>query len=61
MKLARSAGVAAALAEAARAPIVTVCPEIVAGAGGPLLRIPIEAGYGIAEAPAGMALPRPPS
>jgi 8-oxo-dGTP pyrophosphatase MutT (NUDIX family) len=58
MKLGRSATLAAAIEDARGTPIVTVCPEIVPGEKGPVLRIPIEAGYGIAEAPAGMRLPR---
>jgi 8-oxo-dGTP pyrophosphatase MutT (NUDIX family) len=51
-KLARSATVAEALAAARASPIVTVQPVLVETETGLRLRIPIEAGYGIADVPA---------
>jgi 8-oxo-dGTP pyrophosphatase MutT (NUDIX family) len=48
-KLGRSASVAAALAAARAGRIVTVQPQGTAQAGGMLLRIPVEADYGVAE------------
>src|SRR5262249_59504770 len=52
-KLARSRSVAEALAAARRETIVTVHPERVDGPSGPVVRIPLEAGYGVSEVPAG--------
>jgi 8-oxo-dGTP pyrophosphatase MutT (NUDIX family) len=49
VKLARSADLAAALAAANGAVIVTVSPELVDSPEGPLLRIPEAAGYGLTE------------
>lgn len=54
MKLGRSDSTAAALAAARGDRIVTVCPELVDGPEGKLLRIPAEAGYGITEMPANL-------
>ena len=51
-KLARSRTVAEALSAARREPIVTVHPERVDGPEGAVIRIPLEAGYGVAEVPA---------
>jgi 8-oxo-dGTP pyrophosphatase MutT (NUDIX family) len=48
-RLARSRTVAAALAAARAAPVVTVTPERMATPDGIVIRIPLEAGYGIAE------------
>jgi 8-oxo-dGTP pyrophosphatase MutT (NUDIX family) len=50
-KLGRSHSVSEAIAAAKQAPIVTVLPRVERGAGGPILRIPAEAGYDIVEAP----------
>jgi 8-oxo-dGTP pyrophosphatase MutT (NUDIX family) len=50
-KLARSANVADAMAAAGRAKVVTVLPRVERGPGGPILRIPPEAGYDVVEAP----------
>ena len=44
--LARDNDVASAMARAASATIVTVCPEMLAIAGRRILRLPLEAGYG---------------
>ncbi len=52
LKLGRSRDVAAALDAARAGRIVTVCPELVKTAEGPVLRIPLAAGYGVAEVPA---------
>jgi 8-oxo-dGTP pyrophosphatase MutT (NUDIX family) len=52
VKLGRSKTVAAALDAARAETIVTVCPELVQSADGPLIRIPLAAGYGVAEVPA---------
>jgi len=52
LKLGRSKDVAAALEAARGAAIVTVCPELVKTAEGPVLRIPLAAGYGVTEVPA---------
>jgi len=49
LKLARSGDVAAALAAACDDTIVTVCPEVVQSPAGTVLRIPLSAGYGVAE------------
>ncbi len=51
LKLGRSKTVAEALAAARIDKIVTVCPEIVDTPEGKRFRIPIEAGYGVAELP----------
>lgn len=51
LKLARAGSVAAALEAARRESPVTVMPEVVMGACGPAMRIPIEAGYGTSEVP----------
>jgi 8-oxo-dGTP pyrophosphatase MutT (NUDIX family) len=56
LKLGRSADLAAALAAARAAPIVTVSPEMVQSADGPMLRIPEAAGYGVTEVPANIAV-----
>ena len=48
-KLGRSKTTAAALAAAKAGRIVTVMPEVTKTASGRLIRIPIEAGYGVAE------------
>jgi 8-oxo-dGTP pyrophosphatase MutT (NUDIX family) len=53
-KLGRSATVTDALAAARADTIVTVCPELIEGPGGKLLRIPAAAGYGITEMPANL-------
>jgi 8-oxo-dGTP pyrophosphatase MutT (NUDIX family) len=50
-KLGRSRDVAAALARARSEPVVTVLPRPVRGPRGTVVRIPLEAGYGISEAP----------
>jgi 8-oxo-dGTP pyrophosphatase MutT (NUDIX family) len=50
-KLGQSASVAEALAAARRAPIVTVLPRVVETERGSMLRIPVEAGYELSEAP----------
>jgi 8-oxo-dGTP pyrophosphatase MutT (NUDIX family) len=50
-KLGRSASVAEALAAARAARVVTVLPRVERGDGGPVLRIPAEAGYDLVEAP----------
>jgi 8-oxo-dGTP pyrophosphatase MutT (NUDIX family) len=50
-KLSRYASVADALAATRREPVVTVLPRIEKGDAGPTLHIPIEAGYGMSEAP----------
>lgn len=50
-RLARSATVAEAIAEARRTPVVTVLPRVEAGPSGPVLKIPAEAGYDVVEAP----------
>jgi 8-oxo-dGTP pyrophosphatase MutT (NUDIX family) len=50
IKLARSASVAEAIERARREPIVTVLPTVGKGAHGPVIRIPVEAGYDISEA-----------
>jgi 8-oxo-dGTP pyrophosphatase MutT (NUDIX family) len=51
-KLGRSKATDEALAAARADTIVTVCPELVEGPAGKLLRIPEAAGYGITEMPA---------
>jgi hypothetical protein len=51
IKLARSTSVAEAIERARREPIVTVLPTVGKGASGPVIRIPVEAGYDISEAP----------
>jgi 8-oxo-dGTP pyrophosphatase MutT (NUDIX family) len=51
IKLARATSVADAIERARREPIVTVLPTVGRGAGGPVIRIPAEAGYDITEAP----------
>lgn len=57
-KLTRTADVASALATAARESIVTVTPELASTDRGPVLRIPLSAGYGIEEEAIGtMAMP----
>lgn len=48
-KLGRSANLAAAMAAARADRIVTVMPEFGETAAGPVLRIPLEAGYGVGE------------
>jgi 8-oxo-dGTP pyrophosphatase MutT (NUDIX family) len=48
-KLARSATVAEALAAARAAPVITVNPERIETPTGPIVRIPLEAGYGVSE------------
>ena len=53
-KLGRSPTVGQALAAARADTIVTVCPELVEGPEGKLLRIPAAAGYGITEMPANL-------
>jgi 8-oxo-dGTP pyrophosphatase MutT (NUDIX family) len=53
-KLGRNASAAAALAAARSDTIVTVCPELVEGPDGRLLRIPAAAGYGVTEMPASL-------
>ncbi len=53
-KLGHSATTAQALAAAHADTIVTVCPELVEGPEGKLLRIPAAAGYGITEMPANL-------
>ena len=53
VKLGRSRSVAAALERARREPIVTVLPQVARGENGPVIRIPAEAGYDLAEAPLG--------
>jgi 8-oxo-dGTP pyrophosphatase MutT (NUDIX family) len=53
-KLGRSATVAEALAAARADTIVTVCPELIEGPEGKLLRIPAAAGYGVTEMPANL-------
>ncbi len=50
-KLGRSGNVSQALAAAAADTIVTVVPELGEGDAGPVLRIPIEAGYNLHEVP----------
>jgi len=55
-KLGRSASVAEALAAARGASVVTVCPELVDGPEGKLLRIPAAAGYGVTEVPANLTV-----
>jgi 8-oxo-dGTP pyrophosphatase MutT (NUDIX family) len=50
LRLARSRNTAEALA-AARAPVVTVVPEVVKTDKGAFFRIPAEAGYGVTEVP----------
>jgi 8-oxo-dGTP pyrophosphatase MutT (NUDIX family) len=58
VKLGRSGTTADALAAAARERIVTVMPEIAESPRGRVLRIPLEAGYGVSEvAVEGMARP----
>lgn len=54
VKLGRNASTAEALATARADRIVTVCPELVEGPEGRLLRIPAAAGYGITEMPANL-------
>jgi 8-oxo-dGTP pyrophosphatase MutT (NUDIX family) len=49
VKLGRSATTAAALAAARSDRVVTVLPQVTKTASGRVLRIPIEAGYGVAE------------
>jgi 8-oxo-dGTP pyrophosphatase MutT (NUDIX family) len=53
-KLGRSTTAAEALTAARADTIVTVCPELVEGPEGKLLRIPAAAGYGITEMPANL-------
>ena len=48
-KLARHARVADALAASRAEPVVTVLPHIEEGGEGPVLHIPIDAGYGVSE------------
>ena len=48
-KLGRSADMATALATARWEKIVTVAPEVLQGPNGRIMRIPIEAGYGVSE------------
>ena len=48
-KLARSRSVAEAFAAARAEPVVTVLPRVEKAPGGRIMRIPIEAGYGISE------------
>jgi 8-oxo-dGTP pyrophosphatase MutT (NUDIX family) len=50
-KLGRSGSVTEALAAARSAPIVTVLPRVVETERGSMLRIPVEAGYELSEAP----------
>jgi 8-oxo-dGTP pyrophosphatase MutT (NUDIX family) len=52
LKLGRSRTVLAALDAARGETVVTVCPELAQSEGGPVLRIPLAAGYGVAEVPA---------
>ena len=52
LKLGRSATVAEAMAAARADPIVTICPEVVETPQGRLVRIPLAAGYDLAEVPA---------
>lgn len=51
IKLARSTSVAEAIERARTEPVVTVLPTVGKGANGPVIRIPVEAGYDISEAP----------
>jgi len=51
IKLARSASVAEAIERARSEPVVTVLPTVGRGENGPVIRIPIEAGYDLSEAP----------
>jgi 8-oxo-dGTP pyrophosphatase MutT (NUDIX family) len=51
IKLARSTSVAEAIERARSEPVVTVLPTVGKGANGPVIRIPVEAGYDISEAP----------
>jgi 8-oxo-dGTP pyrophosphatase MutT (NUDIX family) len=51
IKLARSNSVAAAIERARSEPIVTVLPTVGRGESGPVIRIPVEAGYDVSEAP----------
>lgn len=53
IKLARSDSVAEAIERARREPIVTVLPTVGRGENGPVIRIPVEAGYDVSEAPLG--------
>jgi 8-oxo-dGTP pyrophosphatase MutT (NUDIX family) len=52
LKLGRQPTVAAALSAARGEAVVTVCPELAQTANGPVLRIPLAAGYGVSEVPA---------
>jgi 8-oxo-dGTP pyrophosphatase MutT (NUDIX family) len=51
IKLARSNSVAEAIERARSEPIVTVLPTVGRGENGPVIRIPVEAGYDVSEAP----------
>ena len=51
IKLARSNSVAEAIERARSEPIVTVLPTVGRGANGPVIRIPVDAGYDVSEAP----------
>ena len=51
IKLARSASVAEAIERARSEPVVTVLPTVGRGENGPVIRIPVEAGYDLSEAP----------
>jgi 8-oxo-dGTP pyrophosphatase MutT (NUDIX family) len=53
LRIAQSKTAAAALDAARVAPVVTVVPEFVKREDGPYVRIPLEAGYGVTEVPAG--------
>jgi len=56
LRLGRSGDVAAALAAARNDTVVTVCPEVAQTPDGPVLRIPLAAGYGISEVRADIAV-----
>jgi len=51
IKLARSNSVAEAIERARSEPIVTVLPTVGRGENGPVIRIPVDAGYDVSEAP----------
>jgi len=51
IKLARSRSVAEAISRARSEPVITVLPTVGRGENGPVIRIPVEAGYDLSEAP----------
>jgi len=54
-KLGRSGSAAEALERARREPVVTVLPRTERGPNGPVVKIPLEAGYGVSETPVDVA------